>query len=50
MGPSIGRAYVSVFQDDDHGLSDETTPARGASWGRIHRMTLGKAIRQYITK
>jgi hypothetical protein len=20
------------------------------SWGRIHRMTLGKAIRQYITK
>jgi hypothetical protein len=50
MSPATGRAYVIEFQSGDHGLSDETTPARGASWGRIHRMTLGKAIRQYITK
>jgi hypothetical protein len=29
----MGRAYVSDFQDGDHGLSDETTPARGGELG-----------------
>jgi hypothetical protein len=45
-GP-CGEARLSHQFSDVH---SETTPARGANWGRIHRMTLGKGIRQCITK